>query len=249
MKILLPIKRVVDYHVAVQASRDGSGVDTEHAKKSMNPFDAIAVEEAIRIKEKHPDTELITISIGPLSCQETLRQALSMGADRAILVETNRPLEPLNIAKILRHYCQQENPSLVICGKQAIDDDCNQTGQMLAALMDWPQGCFISKLQLEDNNVIIEREVDDGLEILQLTLPCILTTDLRLNEPRFAKLPNIVKAKKKPLEKTSINELPIEIQTHHEHIHFEAPASRPPGRQLESVDELIDALKQHEVLT
>ena len=249
MRFLLPIKRVVDYNVVVQVNQDGSGVQTEHAPHSINPFDAIAIEAALQYKEQHPDAELTALSIGCQKSQEICRQALAMGVDRAILVHTPATLAPLTIAKILQHFCQQLSPDIVLMGKQAIDYDHNQTGQMLAALLDWPQGCFISSLQYKDNTLIIEREIDSGIESLQLTMPCILTTDLRLNEPRFAKLPDIIRAKNKPLDIIEIDTLPIDITTEHQTIlSYHAPPSRPAGQTLESIDELMTVLQSHEVI-
>src|SRR6059036_1617713 len=200
MKILVAVKRVVDFNVKVRVRADGSGVETANVKMSMNPFDEIAVEEAIRLKEAGIATEIVVVSCGVQACQETLRTALALGADRAILVETEVELQPLAVAKLLRAIVQKESPQLVILGKQAIDDDCNQTGQMLAALLGWPQATFASKVEVEGGVAKVTREVDGGLETLALTLPAIVTTDLRLNEPRYASLPNIMKAKKKPIE-------------------------------------------------
>ena len=200
MKILVPIKRVVDFTVKVRVKPDGSGVDLDNVKMSMNPFDEIAVEEAIRLKERGVATEVIAVSLGSVAGQETLRTALAMGADRAILIETDSELEPLAVAKLLKQIVLKEEPQLVILGKQAIDDDSNQTGQMLAALLDWPQGTFASKLEVAAGKATVTREIDGGLETLELPLPAIITTDLRLNEPRYATLPNIMKAKKRPLD-------------------------------------------------
>src|SRR6266705_2199525 len=200
MKILVSVKRVVDFNVKVRVKADGSGVETANVKMSMNPFDEIAVEEALRLKEAGTATEVVAVSCGVQACQETLRTALALGADRAILVETDAELQPLAVAKLLRAIAQKENPHLVILGKQAIDDDCNQTGQMLAALLGWPQGTFASKVTLDGDAVTVTREVDGGLQTVKLKTPAIVTTDLRLNEPRYASLPNIMKAKKKPLE-------------------------------------------------
>src|SRR5207244_12683330 len=200
MKVLVPVKRVVDFNVKVRVRPDGSGVDTSNVKMSMNPFDEIAVEEAVRLKEKSVATEIVVVSCGLPACQETLRTALALGADRAILVETDAELQPLAVAKLLRAIAQKENPQLVILGKQAIDDDCNQTGQMLAALLGWPQATFASKLKLAGDKADVTREVDGGLETISVKLPAVVTTDLRLNEPRYVTLPNIMKAKNKPLE-------------------------------------------------
>src|SRR2546421_5463095 len=203
MKILVPVKRVVDFNVKVRVKGDGSGVELANVKMSMNPFDEIAVEEAIRLKEKGAATEIVVVSIGPAQCAETIRTALAMGADRGILVKTDAAIEPLAVAKILKAIVDAEKPGLVIMGKQAIDDDCNQTGQMLAALLNWPQGTFASKVAIEGSDLLVTREVDGGLQTVKLKLPAVVTTDLRLNEPRYASLPNIMKAKKKPIvEKT-----------------------------------------------
>src|SRR4029450_11272039 len=200
MKILVTVKRVVDYNVKVRAKADGSGVVTANVKMSMNPFDEIAVEQAIRLKEAGVATEVVAVSLGVSQCQETLRTALAMGADRAILVESNVELQPLPVAKLLKAVVAKEAPDLIIMGKQAIDDDCNQTGQMLAALLDWPQATFASKVSIADGKAVVTREVDAGLETLSMTLPALITTDLRLNEPRYATLPNTMKAKKKPMQ-------------------------------------------------
>ncbi|MBI4292373.1 MAG: electron transfer flavoprotein subunit beta/FixA family protein, partial [Betaproteobacteria bacterium] len=200
MKVLIPVKRVVDYNVKVRVKADGTGVDTSNVKMSMNPFDEIAIEEAVRLKEAGKVTEIVAVSCGVSACQETLRTALALGADRAILVETDAELQPLAVAKLLGAIAQKESPRLVILGKQAIDDDCNQTGQMLAALLGWAQGTFASKVSVEGDKLNVTREVDGGLENLSLNLPAVITTDLRLNEPRYVTLPNIMKAKKKPLE-------------------------------------------------
>ncbi|HSX76399.1 MAG TPA: electron transfer flavoprotein subunit beta/FixA family protein, partial [Shinella sp.] len=203
MKIVVPVKRVIDYNVKPRVKADGTGVDLANVKMSMNPFDEIAVEEAIRLKEKGVATEIVAVSIGPAKAQETLRTALAMGADRAILIQTDDEVEPLGVAKLLAKVAAEETPGLVILGKQAIDDDSNQTGQMLAALLGWPQGTFASKVELAGDKVDVTREVDGGLETVKLAMPAIVTTDLRLNEPRYASLPNIMKAKKKPLDKKS----------------------------------------------
>src|SRR5216117_4150665 len=212
MKILVPVKRVVDFNVKVRVKADGSGVETANVKMSMNPFDEIAVEEALRLKEAGTATEVVAVSCGVQACQETLRTALALGADRAILVQTDVELQPLAVAKILRAIVQKENPQLVILGKQAIDDDCNQTGQMLAALLGWPQATFASKVEVEGGVAKVTREVDGGLETRALTLPAIITTDLRLNEPRYVTLPNIMKAKKKPLDNFKPEELGVDVK-------------------------------------
>src|SRR5215211_8279792 len=212
MKILVPVKRVVDYNVKIRVKPDGSGVELANVKMSMNPFDEIAVEEALRLKEKGKATEIIAVSIGPQQAQETIRTALAMGADRGILVKTDAPVEPLAVAKILKALVDAEKPGLVIMGKQAIDDDSNQTGQMLAALLDWPQGTFASKLVLEGSDVLVTREIDGGLQTVKLAGPAIVTTDLRLNEPRYASLPNIMKAKKKPIEEKTPEAYGVDIK-------------------------------------
>ncbi len=249
MKILLPINRVVDYNVTIQVKKDHSGVDIENAPHAMNPFDAIAVEAGIQLKEQYGDIELIVVSIGDCQCHETCRQALAMGADQAIVIDTNVQPETLTTAKILAQICQQHAIDLVIMGKQAIDYDHNQTGQMLAALLDWPQGCHISSIDLNQNKVNIEREVDNGLENLILTLPCVLTTDLRLNQPRFAKLPDIIKAKSKPLTIVPIAQFNLENEPQHQVIlQYNTPPQRQPGKTLNDVDELIAILKQQGVM-
>jgi electron transfer flavoprotein beta subunit len=211
MKIIVPIKRVVDYNVKVRVRPDGMGVDTANVKMSMNPFDEIAVEEAVRLKEKGTATEIVAVSCGVAACQETLRTALALGADRAVLVQTDTELQPLAVAKLLRAIVEKESPGLVIIGKQAIDDDANQTGQMLAALLDWPQATFASKVDIADSKATVKREVDGGLETVEVALPAVVTTDLRLNEPRYATLPNIMKAKKKPLETLTPEALGVDV--------------------------------------
>ncbi|MDB5860923.1 MAG: electron transfer flavoprotein beta-subunit, partial [Ramlibacter sp.] len=211
MKVLVPVKRVVDYNVKVRVKSDGSGVDIANVKMSMNPFDEIAVEEAVRLREKGVVTEVIAVSCGVQQCQETLRTAMAIGADRAILVQTDEELQPLAVAKLLKALMDKEQPGLVILGKQAIDDDCNQTGQMLAAMLGWGQATFASKVEVEGCKAVVTREVDGGLETLSLTLPAIITTDLRLNEPRYVTLPNIMKAKKKPLENVKPADLGVDV--------------------------------------
>ena len=211
MKVLVAVKRVVDYNVKVRVKSDGSGVDLANVKMSMNPFDEIAIEEAVRLREKGVATEVIAVSCGVAQCQETLRTAMAIGADRAILIETDAELQPLAVAKLLKALVDREQPGLVILGKQAIDDDCNQTGQMLAALGDWPQATFASKVEVADGHALVTREVDGGLETLRLSLPAIITTDLRLNEPRYVTLPNIMKAKKKPLEVLTPDALGVDV--------------------------------------
>jgi len=244
MKVLVAVKRVVDFNVKVRVKPDGSGVETRHVKMSMNPFDEIAVEEAIRLKEKNIASEVSVISIGNESCQETLRAALAMGADRAILIKTNQPLEPLHVAKILKALVDKEKPELVILGKQAIDDDCNQTGQMLAALLNWPQGTFASKLEIENNSAQVTREVDGGLETLSIRLPAVATTDLRLNEPRYTSLPNIMKAKMKPLEELLLEDLNIQLKEHVATLSVSSPKEREPGIKINTIEELFKILKE-----
>jgi electron transfer flavoprotein beta subunit len=243
MKILVPIKRVVDYNVKIRAKADGSGVETANVKMSMNPFDEIAVEEAVRLKEAGTATEIIAVSLGAQACQETLRTALAMGADRAILVQTDAELQPLAVAKALKAVVEREQPRLVIMGKQAIDDDCNQTGQMLAALLGWPQGTFASKVVPGDGTVTVTREVDGGLETVELTLPAVVTTDLRLNEPRYASLPNIMKAKKKPLETLAPADLGVEVTPRLKTLKVAEPPRRQAGIKVSSVAELVDKLR------
>lgn len=244
MKILVPVKRVVDANVKVSAKSDGTGVDIASAKMSMNPFDEIAVEEAIRLKERGVATEIIVVSLGPAACQETLRTALAMGADRAILVETDAELEPLAVAKVLKQIVAKEEPQLVILGKQAIDDDSNQTGQMLAALLDWPQGTFASKLEIAGGKATVTREIDGGLETLELPLPAVITTDLRLNEPRYTSLPNIIKAKKRPLDSLKVADLQTDITPRLKIQKVEAPQPRKAGIRVNSVEELVTKLRE-----
>ncbi len=243
MKILVAIKRVVDYNVKVRVKKDESGVETANVKMSMNPFDEIAVEEAVRLQEAGQTEELIIVSIGVKQCQETIRTALAMGADRGILVETEDQLEPLAIAKILREIINKESPDLVIMGKQAIDDDSNQTGQLLAGILGWPQGTFASKLEFSDQRVAVTREVDGGLETLSLALPAVITVDLRLNEPRYVKLPNIMKAKKKPLETIGLGEFGLDLSPRVTTLKVAPPPERGGGVRVESVEELVDKLK------
>ncbi len=244
MKILVPVKRVVDYNVTITVKEDGSGVNLANVKMSMNPFDEIAVEEALRLKEAGKAEEIVAVSIGPDKAQETLRTALAMGADRAILVTTDETTEPLAVAKALKAIIAEEAPQLVIMGKQAIDDDCNQTGQMLAALLGWGQGTFASKVDVDGESVSVTREVDGGLETVNLSLPAIITTDLRLNEPRYASLPNIMKAKKKPLDVKTPDEIGVDFAPRLEVLTTQAPAKREAGVKVGSVDELVDKLKQ-----
>jgi len=243
MKILVPVKRVVDYNIKVRVKSDQTGVDIANVKMSMNPFDEIAVEEAVRLKESGAASEIVAISCGLTQCTETLRTALAIGADRAILVETNEELQPLAVAKLLKAVMAKENPDLVILGKQAIDDDCNQTGQMLAALTGLGQATFASKLELVDNRAQVTREVDGGLEILSLALPAIVTTDLRLNEPRFITLPNIVKAKKKPLEVIKPEELGVDVSPRVKTLKVSEPSQRGAGIKVADVDALLHQLK------
>ncbi|MEC7701885.1 MAG: electron transfer flavoprotein subunit beta/FixA family protein [Pseudomonadota bacterium] len=248
MKILVPVKRAIDYNVKVRVKSDESGVDLANVKMSINPFDEIAVEEAVRLKEKGIASEVIAVSIGPAPVQETLRTALAMGADRAIRVQTDVPtdlggVEPLAVAKCLKALCEKEDPSLVIMGKQSIDDDSNQTGQMLAALMGWPQATFASEVSLNGDSAEVTREVDGGLETLAVKLPAVVTTDLRLNEPRYASLPNIMKAKKKPLDDISAEELGVEFKPRLKVLKVTTPPVRQAGIKVDSVDALIDKLK------
>ena len=243
MKILVPVKRVVDKDIKIRVKSDNSGVELANVKMSMNPFDEIAVEEAIRLKEKGQATEIICVSVGPQQASETIRTALAMGADRGILVKTAGPVEPLAVAKILKGIVDQEKPGLVILGKQAIDDDCNQTGQMLAALTGWPQGTFASKVVIDGENVLVTREVDGGLQTVRLKGPAIVTTDLRLNEPRYASLPNIMKAKKKPIDEKSPDAYGVDASPRLEVIRTVEPASRKAGVKVKTVAELVEKLK------
>ena len=243
MKILVPVKRVVDYNVKIRVKPDGSGVELANVKMSMNPFDEIAVEEAIRLKEKGAATEIVVVSIGPQGAAETIRTALAMGADRGIHVKTDATVEPLAVAKILKGVVAEEAPGLVILGKQAIDDDANQTGQMLAALLGWPQATFASKLVVDGDTATVTREVDGGHETLRLSLPAIVTTDLRLNEPRYASLPNIMKAKKKPLDETSPEALGVDVAPRLTVIKTTEPATRKSGVKVADVAELVNKLK------
>ena len=244
MKLLVPVKRVIDYNVKPRVKSDGSGVDLSNVKMSMNPFDEIAVEEAIRLKEQGVASEVVVVSIGVAKAQETLRTALAMGADRAILVETDAEVEPLGVAKLLAKVVAEEGPGLVILGKQASDDDSNQTGQMLAALLGWAQGTFASKVEVAGDAVNVTREVDGGLETVKLALPAIITTDLRLNEPRYASLPNIMKAKSKPLANRKPEEFGIDLSPRLETLSVAEPAKRQAGIKVGSVDELVDKLKE-----
>jgi electron transfer flavoprotein beta subunit len=243
MKVLVPVKRVVDYNVKVRVKADGSGVDIANVKMSMNPFDEIAVEEATRLKEKGAATEVIAVSCGVTQCQETLRTAMAIGADRAILVDTAEELQPLAVAKLLKALVDIEQPQLVILGKQAIDDDCNQTGQMLAALLGWPQATFASKLEIVDGKAVVSREVDGGSETLSLTLPAIITTDLRLNEPRYVTLPNIMKAKKKQMDTFKPEDLGVNVQPRIKTLKVSEPPKRSAGVKVADVAALVDKLK------
>jgi len=244
MKILVPVKRVVDYNVKIRVKTDGTGVETANVKMSMNPFDEIAVEEAVRLKEKGKATEVVAVSIGPKGAEETLRTALAIGADRAIHVPTDLETQPLAVAKALAKIADKEQPQLIILGKQAIDDDCNQTGQMLAALLGWGQATFASLVELGEGSVQVTREIDGGLETLELKLPAIITTDLRLNEPRYASLPNIMKAKKKPLDVMEAAALGVDFTPRLTTVKVEEPAVRKAGVKVASVDELVAKLKQ-----
>ena len=243
MKVLVPVKRVVDFNVKVRVKPDGSGVDTANVKMSMNPFDEIAVEEAVRLKEKSVATEIVVVSCGIAACQETLRTALAIGADRAILVETDVELQPLAVAKLLKAIVARESPQLVILGKQAIDDDANQTGQMLAALLDWPQATFASKVDIADGKVTVKREIDGGLETLAMALPAVITTDLRLNEPRYATLPNIMKAKKKPLEVVKPDALGVDVKPRLATLKVVEPPKRKGGGKVADAKELVAKLR------
>jgi electron transfer flavoprotein beta subunit len=243
MKVLVPVKRVVDYNVKVRVKADGSGVDIANVKMSMNPFDEIAVEEATRLKEKGAATEVIAVSCGVTQCQETLRTAMAIGADRAILVDTAEELQPLAVAKLLKALVDKEQPQLVILGKQAIDDDCNQTGQMLAALLGWPQATFASKVEIVDGRAVVSREVDGGSETLSLSLPAIITTDLRLNEPRYVTLPNIMKAKKKQMDTFKPEDLGVNVQPRIKTLKVSEPPKRSAGVKVADVAALVDKLK------
>ncbi|MCH8091976.1 MAG: electron transfer flavoprotein subunit beta/FixA family protein [Proteobacteria bacterium] len=242
MKVLVSVKRVIDANVKVRVKADRTGVETANVKMSMNPFDEIAVEEAIRLQEAGKAEEIVVVSAGPERCSETIRTALAMGADRGIHVKCEDALEPLAVAKILKAIVDRETPDIVIAGKQAIDDDCNQTGQMLAGLLGWPQGTFVSKLEIGDGEVQVTREVDGGLETLALELPCVVTTDLRLNEPRYASLPNIMRAKKKPIDAVTPEELGVDIAPRLTTLKIEEPPKREAGVKLETAAELIDKL-------
>ena len=243
MKILVPVKRVIDYNVKVRVKSDGSGVDLNNVKMAINPFDEIAVEEAVTLKESGIASEVVVVSIGPKASQEVLRTALAVGADRAIHVESDIDLEPLAVAKCLKKIIEDEQPRIVICGKQAIDDDSNQTGQMLSALMGWSQGTFASKVVLEEDTIKVTREIDGGMETIKLNLPAIVTCDLRLNVPRYASLPNIMKAKKKPLESKHVTDFGIDVSPRLKALNFAPPAARTGGVKVYSVAELIEKLR------
>ena len=243
MKVLVAVKRVIDFNVKPRVKMDGSGVDLMNVKMSMNPFDEIAVEEAIRLKEKGVATEIVAVSIGPAKAQETLRTALAIGADRAILVQTDEEVEPLAVAKIVKGVAEAEQPGLVIVGKQAIDDDSNQTGQMLSAVLGWPQATFASKVEINGDNANITREVDGGLQTINVKLPAVVTSDLRLNEPRYASLPNIMKAKKKPLDKKTPGDYGVDVTPRLKVVKTEEPSGRKAGVKVKNVAELVSSLK------
>jgi electron transfer flavoprotein beta subunit len=243
LKILVPVKRVVDYNVKVRVKADGTGVDIANVKMSMNPFDEIAIEEAVRLKEAGIATEVVAVSAGLTNCQETLRTAMALGADRSILIETDAELQPLAVAKLLKAVCLKEQPQIILCGKQAIDDDANQTGQMLAALMNWPQATFASKVVVAGGKATVTREIDGGLETIEIGLPAVVTTDLRLNEPRYATLPNIMKAKKKPLETLTPAALGVDVAPRLKALKMAEPPKRAGGVLVKDVAELIAKLK------
>lgn len=242
MKALVAVKRVIDYQVKVRVKADQSGVEAQNIKMSMNPFDEIALEETLRLKEKGVISEIIAVSIGTDQCQETLRHALALGADRAILVETKNELEPLNIAKILQKICEQENIQAAFLGKQAIDDDCNQTAQMLAGLLNWGQATFASKVEFSDQRFMVTREIDSGLETVSVSVPCVISVDLRLNQPRFASLPNIMKAKAKPLQKIAVADLNLDLKAHSEILRVEKPLLRQAGVKMDSIAAVLERI-------
>ncbi|MCA1956710.1 electron transfer flavoprotein subunit beta/FixA family protein [Zymomonas sp.] len=244
MKVIVPVKRVIDYNLRPRVKTDGSGIDLSNLKMSLNPFDEIAVEEAVRLKEKGIAKEVVLVSIGVSKAQDQLKTGMAIGADRSILIETEENVEPLNVAKLLKAVVDQEKPDLVIAGKQAIDDDSNQTGQMLAALLGWPQGCFASKLTIADNKIEVTREIDGGLETISLNLPAVVTSDLRLNEPRFVSLPNIIKARKKPIEIKKPEDFGIDITPRLKTLKVEEPPLRQAGEKVESVEEFAAKLKE-----
>ena len=243
MKVLVAVKRVIDYNVKVRVKADNTGVETANVKMSMNPFDEIAIEEAIRLKEAGTAEEIVAVSMGPQQCQETIRTALAMGADRGVLVKTDDELQPLAVAKLMKAVVDEEQPGLIILGKQAIDDDSNQTGQMLAALLGWPQATFASKVEIAGDKAKVTREVDGGLETIEINMPCIVTTDLRLNEPRYASLPNIMKAKKKPIDEKSPEDMGVDIAPRLTTIKVEEPPKREAGVIVEDVAQLVDKLR------
>ena len=243
MKVLVPIKRVIDYNVKVRVKADNSGVELANVKMAMNPFDEIAVEQALRLKESGGADEVVVVSIGPSQNQETIRTGLAMGADRGIHIEASHDIEPLAVSKLLKEVVARENPGLVFVGKQAIDDDCNQTGQMLAALLGWAQGTFVSDIKIGDDKAIVIREVDGGLEHLEISMPAVVTVDLRLNEPRYASLPNIMKAKKKPLDSITVEELGVDVSPRLTVVKVEEPAARSAGIKVADVSELVNKLK------
>ena len=243
MKILVAVKRVIDYNVQIRVKEDGTGVVTDNVKMSTNPPDDNAIEEAVKIKESGKANEVVAVSVGEEKAQETVRKALAVGADRGILVKTDSIIEPLAVSKILKKIVEKEKPDLVFMGKQAIDDDCNQTGQMLAALLNWPQATFASKIEVKDKSLEVTREVDEGLETLEVNIPAIVTCDLRLNEPRYASLPNIMKAKKKPIEQLSASDLGVDTKPRIEQIKVEEPPKRKAGIKVASVEELVQKLK------
>jgi len=248
MKVLVPVKRVIDFNVAVRVKADRSGVDLANVKMSINPFDEIAVEEAVRLKEAGKASEIVAVSIGPQGAQETIRTALAMGADRGILVKHDGALEPLAVAKILKVVAMEEQPGLVIMGKQAIDDDCNQVGQMLAALLNWPQGTFAAKVELESERVLVTREVDGGLQTVSLKLPAVVTTDLRLNQPRYASLPNIMKARKKPIAEKNIADYGVDATPRLKLVEVREPEKRRSGTRVASASELVERLRERGVI-
>jgi electron transfer flavoprotein beta subunit len=243
MKVLVPIKRVIDYNVKVRVKADNSGVELANVKMAMNPFDEIAVEQALRLKESGGADEVVVVSIGPSQNQETIRTGLAMGADRGIHIEASHDIEPLAVAKLLKEVVARENPGLVFVGKQAIDDDCNQTGQMLAALLGWAQGTFVSGIEISDDKATVIREVDGGLEHLEISMPAVVTVDLRLNEPRYASLPNIMKAKKKPLDSLTVEELGVDVSPRLTVVKVEEPEARSAGMKVADVSELVNKLK------
>ena len=243
MKILVAVKRVIDYNVQIRVKEDGSGVVTDNVKMSTNPPDDNAIEEAVKIKESGKATEIVAVTVGEVKAQETVRKALAVGADRGIHVKTDSVLEPLAVSKILQKIVDKENPDLVFMGKQAIDDDCNQTGQMLSALLNWPQATFASKIEVKDNSLEVTREIDEGLETIEINTPAIVTCDLRLNEPRYASLPNIMKAKKKPIEEINVSDLGIDITARVEQLKVEEPPKRKAGIKVANVAELVQKLK------